>query len=187
MKQNINITIEDREIYLYDEIKSSTVLNVIKDIDYIIKSDEIVKYSIPDTISYNPKPINLIINSGGGLVNDGFALHDYIKSSSIEINGIANGICASIALDIFLACKKRSAFKTTRFVIHQPSSGVIGEAKDIKDCSERIEEEKNTIFRHVAENTNISIETLNDIYDKKKDWYINAEQALSLGIIHEII
>ena len=187
MKQNINISIEDREIYLYDGIDRSSVLNVFKSIDSIVKSVEIVKKSIPETISYNPKPINLIINSEGGIVSDGFALRDYIKTSAIDINGIANGLCASIALDIFLSCKVRKAFETTMFVIHQPSGGVIGEAKDIKDCSEKIEKEKDLIFKHITENTNIPIEKLNEIYDKKKDWYINAEQALSLGIIHEIL
>ena len=43
------------------------------------------------------------INSPGGDVNEGFAMHDFLVASGKEIETIIEGQCASIATIVFLA------------------------------------------------------------------------------------
>jgi ATP-dependent protease ClpP protease subunit len=42
-------------------------------------------------------------------------------------------------------------------------------------------------FDIISKNTKITTEQLNKIYKQKKDWYIDANEALKYGIINEII
>jgi ATP-dependent protease ClpP protease subunit len=50
--------------------------------------------------------------------------------------------------------------------------------------SKRLQEQLESI---VKEKTNISKKKLKEIFDTKKDWYMTSEEALSLGVIDEIL
>jgi ATP-dependent protease ClpP protease subunit len=43
------------------------------------------------------------------------------------------------------------------------------------------------LFDIIREETGITKKKLEEIYEKKKDWYLTAEEALELGLITEII
>jgi ATP-dependent protease ClpP protease subunit len=50
--------------------------------------------------------------------------------------------------------------------------------------SKRLQEQLESI---VKEKTNISKKKLKEILDTKKDWYMTSEEALSLGVVDEIL
>jgi ATP-dependent protease ClpP protease subunit len=62
-----------------------------------------------------------------------------------------------------------------------------GTLKDIEDQTAELKRLNDRSFNIIMQNTSISKEQLNDIYEKKKDWIISAEEAKKLGIVSEII
>ena len=66
--------------------------------------------------------INVHINSGGGLVSEGFAIYDKLVSLPQTVNTIVEGMCGSIATVIAQAGKKgkRKMFQNSEYFIHNP-------------------------------------------------------------------
>ena len=66
--------------------------------------------------------LNVFINSGGGSVTEGFAIHDRLMSLPFTVNTIVNGMCGSIATVIFQAGKKgkRKMYANSEFFVHNP-------------------------------------------------------------------
>ncbi len=67
------------------------------------------------------KEITICLSSEGGDVNSGIGLYNFIQMFPININTHASGICASIAVTIFMAGKKRTAQPLSIFSLHQAS------------------------------------------------------------------
>lgn len=89
---------------------------------------------------------------------------------------------ASILLS---AGNRRSSTKRSRIMIHQPSGATEGKMTDIYEYSKRLSETNDEL---------ISILSVNCVRDKskieediKKDYYMNANEALNYGIIDNII
>ena len=75
------------------------------------------------------KSIDLIINSPGGSVSDGFSLlnrMDYARSKGVVINCFVPEIAASMAFQIFLHCDNRYALPRAGLLWHRVSIRVRG-------------------------------------------------------------
>jgi ATP-dependent Clp protease protease subunit len=60
-----------------------------------------------------------IINSYGGDLDAGYAIHDYLKTNKNSEVGVM-GVCASSATLILLGASKRWGTKNSQFLIHNP-------------------------------------------------------------------
>ena len=83
-----------------------------------------------------------------------------------------------------LAAQVRKAHRNTTFMIHQLSSMAIGDMVDSVEESSRV---NTMLFDIITSTTRITKERLSQISEQKKDWFFNAEEALKLGVITEII
>src|SRR5689334_25258149 len=82
----------------------------------------------------DPKaPITVRINSPGGSADSGFAIFDLLRFSPCPILTVANGVVASAAVTIYLGTPKerRVSLPNSRFLLHQPSTAMRGQATDI--------------------------------------------------------
>src|SRR6185295_3088130 len=79
------------------------------------------------------KPINLYINSPGGVVTAGLAIYDTVQYIKPPVSTICVGQAASMAALLLCAGAKgrRFALPHSRILIHQPLGGVQGQATDI--------------------------------------------------------
>ena len=79
------------------------------------------------------KDINLYINSPGGSITAGLAIYDTMRFIKPDISTICIGQAASMAAVLLAAGTpgKRFALPNSRSLIHQPWSGVSGQATDI--------------------------------------------------------
>ena len=73
-------------------------------------------------------PIDVIVSSPGGHVESGDAIHDIVGFIRAPVTMIGSGWVGSAATHLFLAAprERRVCLPNTRFLIHQPSSGVGG-------------------------------------------------------------
>ena len=133
------------------------------------------------------KDIYMYINSPGGVITSGFGIIDTMNYIKPDIATICVGQAASMAAVILSAGakNKRSALKNSRIMIHQPLGGVQGQATDIEIHTKEIlflKERLNTILANNTGKTTKAIEK-----DTNRDNFMSAEQAITYGIIDEIV
>lgn len=163
----------NRTIFLFKEITNQEALEIIAQIDYLdsLKKDD----------------IRLFINSPGGSTSAGFAIVDAINRCRSDVSTICTGMAASMAAFI-LACGtkgKRFATPLSEIMIHQPLGGVQGQASDIQLAADHIIKTKNRLHEILSERTGQNIDTIAN--DCDRDYWMDADEALSYGIIDEIL
>lgn len=135
--------------------------------------------------------INVLINSGGGYVTEGFAIYDRLASLNQTVNTTVLGLCGSIATVIAQAGKKgsRSMYQNSDYFIHNPSwtpqSPDPLEAADIQKIADDLKASEQKILNFYNTVTGTDIETLRaKMHDAKT---ISATDAKELGFIDNII
>lgn len=121
--------------------------------------------------------LTVMIDSVGGEVDEGFAIHDYLRSLSIPITTRMAGDCASIATVIFLAGDTRIA--SGEMMIHAPWMEVQGNAEELKAYADEILRVQARLEKFYAEKTGLPQDTIHALI--QRDRYIPADEAVSLG------
>ena len=131
--------------------------------------------------------ITLFINSQGGHVEAGDSIHDMIQYVDSRVKVIGTGYVASAGTHIFLAAepKDRYCLPNTRFLIHQPSGGVGGQASDIAIQAEQIIRMRERLARIISEATGQSIEQVRK--DIERDRWMTTDEAMEYGIVKKVI
>lgn len=132
-------------------------------------------------------PIYVYINSPGGDVYSGFAIHDMIRYVSSPVYVIGEGLVASAAALIYLAAAKerRLAFPHSTYLIHQPLSQMKGVASDMAIQAEKMEELRKALDQLIADATGKDVKEVSA--DTERDCWLSAPEALSYGIVSRII
>ena len=73
------------------------------------------------------------------------------------------------------------------YMIHEMTSGYLGKLADMENDLDESKRLQKTLWDIITSETKITQKQLDDIYEKKKDWYLSAEEALEYGLITEII
>lgn len=131
--------------------------------------------------------ILLFINSQGGHVEAGDTIHDIIQFIAPTVKVIGTGYVASAGTHIFLAADRGNRFclPNTRFLIHQPSGGVGGQASDIAIQAEQIIRMRERLARIISAQTGQPIERVRG--DIERDNWMTAEKAIEYGIVDKIV
>ena len=133
------------------------------------------------------KDINLYINSPGGSVTAGFAIHDTMNYIKCDVSTICIGMAASMGAFLLSggAKGKRFALPNSQIMIHQPSGGAQGQATEIQIVAENILKTKRKINEILAANTGRPIEVIER--DTERDYYMTAAEAKEYGLIDHIL
>lgn len=140
----------------------------------------------------NPKDVTVKINSGGGDVDEGFAIYDFLTTLGVKVNTEVLGMCGSIATIIQQsACNggERAIHQNSKDFIHNPywqnNAPIPMEAKDAKDLYERLMITENKILSFYVQHTKTSAEVLKAKMDAQTE--LTAQEALDLGLVDRII
>ncbi len=135
----------------------------------------------------NPtEDINVFLNSPGGSVIAGLAIHDIMKMVRCEISTICYGQAASMAAVLLMAGTKGKRFisPNARVLIHQPSGGAFGTATEIETTALEITRLKKRLLELVSFYTGQPIEQV--AIDMERDFYMDAEAAVRYGVVDGI-
>ena len=113
------IDIEGRRIYVEGDIDTDNIGKQVRAVMLLEKMD-------PEA------PINVIINSNGGIIQDGMSLYDRLRRSTCQINTHATGATESMAFILFLAGDVRTCEKHTLFMNHGGQSMADGDLESVK-------------------------------------------------------
>lgn len=166
--------LRDRVLFISGAIDDRVANSVVAQLLFLEKED-------PDS------PIHIYINSVGGSVSSGFAIHDTMQFIKCPVSTICVGMAASMGAFLLASGTKglRYALPNSEIMIHQPLGGVQGQAEDIRITAEHILELRkrlNTLLSHYTGKSLKKIEK-----DTDRDNYLSAAAALDYGIIDEIL
>ena len=137
---------------------------------------------------YPGEPIEVIFNSGGGSVIDGFELFDFLVDlghKGHDVTTGCTGMAASMAGILVQAGTKRWMSKESWYMIHRAAFGAMGKTFDIEDTVEWIKRIEARILEIFVGRSNIPLSTLKKKWERK-DWWIDSDEALKLGLVDEI-
>ena len=131
--------------------------------------------------------IKVIINSQGGHVEAGDSIHDMLRFVKPKVKILGSGWVASAGALIYAALpvEQRYALPNTRFMLHQPSGGVGGQASDISiEATEilKMRQRLNAIF---ARQCNQPIEKI--AKDSDRNFWMSGPEAKKYGLVGHLI
>jgi ATP-dependent Clp protease, protease subunit len=136
----------------------------------------------------NPnKPINLYINSYGGVITSGLAMYDTMRFIKSPVHTLCMGTARSMGSFLLMAGARgqRAALPNASLHVHQPLGGFQGQASDILIHAEEIQQTKRRITQLYAEHCGRSYEDVERTLDR--DHFMTAEQAREWGLIDRIV
>lgn len=80
---------------------------------------------------FKGRAVTILINSPGGSVTEGVAVHNAIKRHGGRVTAVVDGLAASIASFILVAAPVRLIARNSTVMIHNPWSAFIGDEKEM--------------------------------------------------------
>jgi len=184
------LTVEslNNHVYFYADVDTDRTLALIRSLrglDEMLRNERMSR-DVPPDVFYSP--IWLHVQSGGGDAFAGFAAANQIEEIGrrTPIYAVAEGMVASAATFIFLACNKRYVLPNTFFLIHQVSAWKFGlykydESEDDLALQKKIMKQMVDFY---TAHTALSEEAVREML--KRNTWLDAGEALDAGIVHEV-
>ncbi len=167
-----------RDIYLVGDIEKDTARSAIE--------------KLREMANDSRKPITVYINSAGGNVTDGLALHDAIRhlvSTGIEITIVVQGMAYSMGSVVLQAASpgKRLAFPHSWIMIHEPAKWAGWQSTTAAaQHLDRLKQMQSQIYRIMADRSGKPLKQI--IRDTKRvDFYLDAWKAREYGLIDAVL
>lgn len=166
--------LNDRIIVLSEDVNSSSASVIVAQLLYLEGQD-------PE------KDIYFYINSPGGSISDGMAIHDTMNYIKCDVSTICVGMAASMGAFLLSSGTKgkRLALPNAEIMIHQPSAGTQGQITDMAIHLKRLEVIKKRLNAILADNTGRSVEEITAACER--DNFMTAEEAVAYGLIDKVI
>ena len=135
----------------------------------------------------NPKkPIEMYINSPGGVVTAGFAIYDTMQYLKSPVATMCMGFAASMGSFLLMAGEPgmRVALPNARIMVHQGSGGFQGKASDIARHAKDVLETQQRINALYAKHCGRTLEEVEAALDR--DNFMSAEEALAWGLVDRV-
>ncbi len=132
-------------------------------------------------------PIKVFIDSPGGDVDAGFAIFDMMRFVKPDVYTIGMGLVASAGALILLASPKehRIGLPNSHYLIHQPLSGIRGVATEIEIHAKELEKLRQKLNRLISNETGQELPKVEK--DTDRDYWMNADEAVSYGLLSRVI
>jgi ATP-dependent Clp protease, protease subunit len=167
-----------RDVYLIGDIEKDNARSTIE--------------RLRELAADNTRPITLYINSAGGNVTDGLAIHDAIRhiiSRGVEITIIVQGMAYSMGSIVLQAASegRRLAFPHSWIMIHEPAKWAGWQSTTAAaQHLERLKQMQDQIYKILSSRSGKPLRQI--IKDTKRtDFYLDAQKALDYGLIDSIV
>jgi ATP-dependent Clp protease protease subunit len=132
--------------------------------------------------------VELLINSPGGDVVEGFALMDYLANMAAQghtVNTTAYGMAASMGGVLLQAGARRAMGKNSVLLIHEAQFGAVGSYGEVEDRVKLVNIFHERILSLFADRANVTKSFIKRNWNRK-DWWLDADTSLKHGFIDEI-
>lgn len=158
-------------------------VNIYDDIGYwgCTASDFLEAFAPHDVAGGN---VHVHINSPGGDVYDGLAIYHALKHSAADITVHVDGLAASAASFIAMGGDQIIVGRNSRMMIHDASTMAYGNAQDMRETAEYLDEESDNIADIYAQRAGGEASDWRETM-KAEQWY-SSEQAVAAGLADRI-
>jgi ATP-dependent Clp protease protease subunit len=167
-----------RDVYLIGDIEKDVARTTIE--------------RLRELASDSGKPINLYINSAGGNVTDGLAIHDAIQelvARGVQISVIVQGMAYSMGSVVLQAASpgRRLAFPHSWIMIHEPAKWAGWQSTTAAaQHLDRLKQMQNQIYQIMSARSGRTLKQI--IRDTRRvDFYLDAWRAKDYGLIDAVI
>src|SRR5687767_3742015 len=167
-----------RDIYLIGDIEKDSARAVIE--------------RLREMANDSRKPITIYMNTAGGNVTDGLAIHDamrYLVMQGVQITVIVQGMAYSMGSVVLQAASpgRRLAFPHSWIMIHEPAKWAGWQSTTAAaQHLDRLKQMQSQIYRILAERSGKPLRQI--IKDtKRNDFYLDAGKAKEYGLIDEVL
>lgn len=174
---------DTHKLYIYDDVTAYGTFNW-STWSYE-ESETSAKYfqeqlaAIPDTAT-----IELHINSNGGSVKEGVAIHSQLKQKNCKKVGYVDGVAYSVAFLILQACDERVMGLGTSALIHNMWMSVDGNAKELRKAADDLDTLMESNRQIFLEKSNLEEQQLIDMMEAET--FLTPEKALEYGLIDRV-
>src|SRR5687767_1468870 len=136
--------------------------------------------------SENSQDISMYINSPGGVVTAGMAIHDTMQYIKPKVRTVVVGQAASMGSFLLAAGEPgmRVALPNSRIMVHQPSGGARGMASDIEIQAREILRIRTRMNDPYVKYTGRTLPEIEQALDR--DTFLEADEALAFGIVDKV-
>ncbi len=136
------------------------------------------------------RPINMYINSPGGVITAGLAIYDTMRTLHCPVVTTCVGQAASFGTILLMAGDpgRRFALPHARIHLHQPllsGGGIGGQVTDIDIHARELLHTRDVMNNIIALHTGQSLERVRQ--DTERDFFMSAEAAKEYGIVDEVL
>src|SRR5256714_3890098 len=167
-----------RDVYLIGDIEKDTARTCIE--------------RLRELANDSNRPISVYINSAGGNVTDGLAIHDavrHIVSRGIEVTIVVQGMAYSMGSIVLQAATdgRRLAFPHSWIMIHEPAKWAGWQSTTAAaQHLERLKQMQDQIYKILSSRSGKPLRQI--IKDTKRtDFYLDAANALEYGLIDAVV
>lgn len=166
------IDVGRRRIFLHGDVDEDTIAFAVRGLVHM--SD------------ISDRPVEMIISSYGGSIDESFVLHDVMMSVRCPVHTVALGFCMSAAPFLVAAGDKRSASPNCDFMMHTASFEMGGTMANAVTTTEAVRSRCERMDRLLAKYSSMPYRHWKKFTDSPVDVYFDAKQAKEWGIVDEI-
>lgn len=126
------------------------------------------------------------INSYGGSVSDGLAIHNAIKRHKAQVITAIDGAAYSIASLIAMAGDEIHMAGNAMLMVHAPWGGVMGNAAEMRDYADILDKMAGAMATTYAARTGKPMDDMLALLTDGVDHWYSADEALDMGFITQI-
>ncbi|KVL18184.1 MULTISPECIES: head maturation protease, ClpP-related [Burkholderia cepacia complex] len=138
-----------------------------------------------DEVAATATSIVVAINSMGGDVFDAFAIYNAVRRYAGKVKGRVDGVAASAASLILMACDTIEMPSNARLMIHNPHTVAAGEAGDLRKLADLLESMSDSMLAAYVERSGRTEEEVRAIMDAET--WLTAAQAKEQGFCDAIV
>ena len=169
-----SLLLKERIVFLGTPINDQVANAIIAQLLYLDRED-------PE------RDISIYINSPGGVITAGLAIYDALRLVRPPVSTICVGMTASMGTVLLCAgtAGKRYALPNSTIHMHQPLSGVQGQASDIEIHAREILRMQDKMRNILSLHTGQPYDKV--ARDTDRDFFLNAEEAKEYGLIDDVL
>ncbi len=165
-----NVSLDSADIYIYEEIGF-----------WGVSAQDFIR----DMLSLETDVINLHLNSPGGEVYDGIAIHGALKSHPATVNVFVDALAASAASFIAMAGDTVSIMRNAQMMIHRGQGFAMGDGDTMRQLADRLDKIDANIADMYLAKAGGKLE--NWVAAMAAETWYSAEEAKAAGLADTVI
>jgi ATP-dependent Clp endopeptidase proteolytic subunit ClpP len=142
---------------------------------------------VRDINALQVEQMTIRINSYGGSVVDGIAIHNAIKRHKASVTVAIDGLAASIASLIAMAGDQVEMAENAMLMVHAPWGGVSGNAAEMRAYADMLDAWSQSMSTSYASKTGKTAEEMLALLTDGADHWYTAADALAEGFVDAVI